>query len=71
MSRRSQNKYYIKLRSKFNKKSKGGYVLNRNGMPLSNRGENVLSSSVSTGYQYKGNLRVGHYRPTVHNISDI
>jgi len=53
------------------KLSKGGYKLNRNGMPLTNDGVGALNSKVATMYHYKGTLHVGHYRPTVHNISII
>lgn len=50
------------------KKSKGGYRLNKNGVPLDRNDAPVMHTQK---YHYTGNLHVGHYRPTIHNISDI
>lgn len=53
------------------KYTKGGYRLNKNGVPVDNRGLPALNSSNPCRYHYKGTQKVGTYRPTPHNISDI
>jgi len=51
--------------------SKGGYKLNRNGVPLDRLGVGALSSNNPCNYHYKGNLKVGRYTVTMRNLTDI
>ncbi len=48
--------------------SKGGYKLNKNGMPLDSNDAPVMKTA---NYHYLSDLHRGIYRPTVHNISEI
>jgi hypothetical protein len=57
--------------SKQLKHTKSGYKLNRNGVPLDNRGINAMSSSNPCSYQYKPAQTTGTYRPTIFNLSKI
>lgn len=51
-----------------NKYSKGRYKLNHNGVPLDDNDNRVMNTHK---FHHKKYNKVGRYRPTAHNISDI
>jgi len=55
--------------SKETKKSKGGYTVNHNGVPVDRKGCNAFAYNAVSHYIPVN--KVGRYRPTPHNISDI
>ncbi len=54
--------------SKHNRKSKGGYRLNKNGVPLDSNDAPVMRTQ---NYHYNGSLHVGRYNVTMRNLTDI